>query len=112
MSLTVRLVPSASSWVIEMRGLRNVLDPETPIPPQDVTAEATLLDLSGDPVSGETWPVQMSLVAGSDDLFVAVVDATGLGVETGKQYRARINAQAGTLKRQWVITFRVVDDDD
>ncbi len=55
-----------SSNVLELRGLRNVVDDEYV---NNAIVQATIVDANGDEITGETWPVSLSYVAASDGVY-------------------------------------------
>ena len=70
------------------------------------TVELTVEDDAGSPVSGQTWPVAMGYVAGSNGDYEAVLDA-GAGLEKNKRYFAVITADGGPgLQAKWRSPLR------
>jgi len=74
------------------------------------TVEATVNDASGSPVAGETWPLSMPYVPGSNGDYQATLKDT-LAVATGDELTALVTADAGAgLHHEWIINISVRPD--
>lgn len=77
--------------VIELAGVRNGTTGDY----LDAAAVAvTLTDSAGAEVSGETWPLSMAYVAGSNGRYRATLADT-LSLTAGQRYTATITADGG-----------------
>lgn len=73
----------------------------------DKTVTVTVTDVKGAQVAGETWPLAMAFVAGSNGDYRATLKET-LGFTAGKEYLADIVADGGAgLKARWKFRFKV-----
>lgn len=71
------------------------------------TVAVTVADLKGNQVSGETWPLVMAFVAGSNGDYRATLKES-LGFASGQEYVADITADGGAgLKARWKFRFKV-----
>jgi hypothetical protein len=71
------------------------------------TVTVTVTDLKSVQVTGETWPLAMAFVAGSNGDYRATLKDT-LGFTAGQEYVADIIADGGTgLKARWKFRFKV-----
>ena len=78
----------------------------TDIAINDATVTVTVMDSSGVEVTGETWPLTMDYISGSDGNYQAVLTDT-LPLIARRAYVAEINADAGTGRQgQWQFKFR------
>lgn len=69
----------------------------------DATVTVTLLDMAGSEVSGETWPVSLSYVSGSDGKYRGTLTDT-LSLSANKRYTAKVTADGGAgKKRTWYV---------
>ncbi len=57
-----------NTGLVQINGLKDAL---TKTPVNDAVATVTLKELDGSEVSGETWPVSLSYLAGSDGNYAA-----------------------------------------
>lgn len=91
--------------VIEIPSLANGLSGD---PVNGAVVELTLLDTDGAPIAGETWPITMAYVSGSNGTYQATAGYTM--TLTHKQIiRAQVVADAGAgLHREWVKPFQVI----
>lgn len=68
------------------------------------TVAVTLTDADDTEISGETWPLTMSYVSGSDGNYRATLPDTLTGLTTLDELSATITADAGAgLAAKWVI---------
>jgi hypothetical protein len=77
--------------VIELDELKNVVDG---IYQNSATVIVTLTDADGAEVAGETWPLAMSYVSGSNGTYRANLADT-LTLTNGGRYDATVTADAG-----------------
>lgn len=87
--------------VVELCGLRN---PITGAFLNAATVDITITDSAGVEVTGETWPLTISYVAGSDGIYRATLDKV-LGFIAGQRYTAVINAVEGGLDAKWTLDY-------
>jgi hypothetical protein len=103
---TVWLYVRGSSKIVEVRQLRNVT---TPGFINNATVTLTLLDaLTEVPVLGQTWPVTLSYVTGSDGTYRATL-SYAIDVANRQRLLASYQAESDTLRRVWVQKVLVVD---
>jgi len=77
--------------VIELDGLQNTV---TEAYINDATVTVTITDKDGTEVVGETWPLAMPYVRGSDGTYRANLADT-LTLTNGARYAATVTADAG-----------------
>jgi hypothetical protein len=70
----------------------------------DATVVATVVDEDGVEVGGETWPLSMPYVTGSDGLYRGALDP-GIEFIAGECYIARITATDGGSVGYWEFHF-------
>lgn len=71
------------------------------------TVAVTVTDLKGNQVSGETWPLAMAFVGGSNGDYRATLKEN-LGFTAGQEYVGDITADGGAgLKARWKFRFKV-----
>lgn len=86
--------------VIELIGLKDVTQ-DTFV--NDASVTVTLLDSSGDEVSGQAWPFILVYVSGSDGDYRATLE-DGLVLSFGGTYTAIVIADAGAdLIGKWTV---------
>jgi len=69
----------------------------------DATVTVTLTDRAGNEVSGETWPVTLSYVAGSDGKYRGTL-SDSLSLSANRRYTAKVTADGGAGKaRTWYV---------
>lgn len=91
--------------VLTLSGLQNSVD-DSYI--NNATVTVTLVDSDGNSVSGETWPVTLSYVSGSDGNYRATLADT-ISASADTAYRARVTADGGAgLKGYWEIPVYAV----
>lgn len=66
----------------------------------DATVEVTLKTLSGVNVSGQSWPLTLAYVAGSDGVYRGVLQDT-IDVSVNDALRAHVDVSAGGLTAHW-----------
>lgn len=88
--------------VLLVEGLLNSLDGSYL---NAATVTATVEDTEGVEVTGETWPVAMPYVSGSDGNYRVVLPST-LGLVAGTTYVAKITANEDTADAYWEFRFK------
>jgi len=74
----------------------------------DATVTVTLTDRAGNEVSGETWPVTLNYVAGSDGKYRGTLSDT-LSITAYSQYTAKVIADGGPgSKATWYVPVRAI----
>lgn len=71
------------------------------------TVTVTLKDLDGNSISGESWPLAMSYVSGSDGKYIATV-AAAISVVEGDEVEAHVSAVESGLTYSAEVPCRVV----
>lgn len=76
----------------------------------NATVTVTLLDRAGNEVSGETWPVSLSYVSGSDGKYRGTL-SDSLVLKKGKYYEVKIEIDGGagkalTVKRKLPADYK------
>ena len=93
----------ANDNLLVVDGLKNESD-GTYLNAASVTC--TLVNGSGVPVSGQTWPLAMVYQAGSNGKYIGTLEDT-LSLSEGQTYVAVIDADAGSgLKGHWEIPLK------
>jgi len=87
----------ANSNILEVNGLRNGL---TNAFVNTATVVATLEDIKGDEVTGQTWPVTLDHVTGSDGCYRVVMNS-GLTLIDDDRYKLILNVQGDGLDARW-----------
>jgi len=77
--------------VIELTGLQSAVDETYQ---NSATVTVTITDSAGEEVAGETWPLAMAYVSGSDGDYRANLADT-LTLVDGASYTAAVTADAG-----------------
>ena len=78
----------------------------------DATVNVTVKDLSGVNVSGETWPISMNYVSGSNGNYRCVL-SNNLSFSPGMIYTANISVNAGVNRiANWSYDFRALTRKD
>jgi len=96
---TVHIIYEGNDMVIELRGLKNEVSGAYI---DSATVGVTLKDADGVNVSGESWPLTMNYVTGSNGKYRATLADT-LSLTPRARYTATITADAGAgLKGKWV----------
>jgi len=95
-----------SSNVLEVQKLKNKVT-DTYLDAA-ATVEVTLLDPSGAPVAGSTWPVALAYVAASEGLFRGILPPA-VAVVAGEWYEVQLNITSGSLSSVRRIPLRAVD---
>lgn len=103
----MQVVYLETSELIEVRGL---MDEVTAAYVSNATVLLTFVDSSGAEVSGETWPLTMDYVSGSDGDYQATVSENADFVEGGN-YFARIVATSGGVKMTKRTPVRAIWDE-
>lgn len=89
--------------LLEIDGLKNTA---TDAYINNATVTATLVDEGGTAVVGETWPITLSYVSGSDGKYRGTLKDT-LSLTAGLGYTAQITADGGAdLKGYWEFPLR------
>lgn len=93
----------SNDHLLEVRGLKNIAADEYI---DDATVTVTLVDEEGAEVSGQSWPLTLSHVAGSDGIYRGTLtDSLSLTVDL--EYTAQITASGGSnLAGYWEIPLR------
>lgn len=71
--------------------------------------EVTIKDLDGTELSGQTWPISLSYVSGSNGKYRATLPDT-LAFDSDKEYVAEVDVQAGAGKSAKFILDLVIRD--
>lgn len=71
------------------------------------TVEVTIKDRDGAEVAGQTWPLTLSYVSGSEGDYRGVLDAA-LDVSVNDSIRAHVDVTAGGLAAHWEIQITAV----
>lgn len=96
----VTILYVGNDTVLEVRGLKNEV---TGAFLNAAAVTATLVDAEGDQVTGQSWPVTLAYVTGSDGLYRATL-SYGMGLTSGGRYTAQITANGGSgLRASWSI---------
>lgn len=94
-----------SDNLIEIPELVNGAD-GTAIP--SATVSLTLLDLDDVEISGESWPLTMNYVSGTDATYRATAKYT-LPLSHGDIVKAKVIADAGVgLRREWITPMQCI----
>ncbi|NOY63051.1 MAG: hypothetical protein GXP10_07865 [Gammaproteobacteria bacterium] len=74
----------------------------------DATVTATLVDATGSPVTGQSWPLALPYVAGTNGRYQGILeDALGLAKKSG--YTLKVIAMTGSgLKGYWEKSLRAL----
>ena len=74
----------------------------------DATVTATLADLDGNAVSGQTFPVTLSYVADTDGNYQATLE-DALSLTEGSVYKATISATTSSgLTASWEVAMKAI----
>jgi len=96
---TLHIIYEGNDMVLELRGLQGEVSGDYI---DTATVTVTLTDSAGAEVAGETWPLAMPYVTGSNGKYRATLADT-LTLTVGQKYTATISADAGAgLKAKWV----------
>jgi hypothetical protein len=88
--------------VLQIVGLRDTLTADFI---NDATVVVTVKDADGDAVAGETWPMTMAYVTGSNGDY-SVTLSTDLDIEARVAYFAHIDATVDGNVASWQFRFR------
>jgi hypothetical protein len=66
----------------------------------DATVTVTLKDSDGTNVTGQSWPLTLGYVAGTDGKYQGTLESA-LNLTSREQYYAHIDAVKGTLAAHW-----------
>lgn len=95
---TIQILYLGNNSIVDVTGLRNE---NTGAYVTSATVSVTLLDKSGELVSGGTWPLAMAYVPDSTGTYRATLPSS-LALVEGGRYTARIVADAGQgLRAEW-----------
>lgn len=84
--------------VLEVRGLKNET---TGGFLNAATVTATVVDAEGNQVTGQSWPLTLAYVTGSDGIYRATLAYT-VGLVSGARYTAQFTANSGAgLRASW-----------
>lgn len=98
-----------SDNLLEVIGLQ---DARTSAYLNSATVTVTVVDTSGTPIAGQSWPTTLDYVAGSNGNYVAVLE-DALVVTDRQVVTAQITADGGTnLRRYWEKPLQVLTDQD
>lgn len=87
--------------VVELFELRN---PITGAFLNAATVDITITDSEGVEVTGETWPLTIPYVTGSNGIYRVILDKV-LGFIAGQRYTAVINAAEAGLDAKWTLDY-------
>jgi hypothetical protein len=85
--------------VLEVNGLRNAV---TDAFINNATISATLKDIAGVAIAGQTWPLTLPYVTDSEGCYRALL-ANTLAVSNGKPYTLQITAAGSGLKASYSV---------
>jgi len=94
---TENILLIANSNMLELNGLHNAV---TNTFVNSATVVATLQDSQGVDVVGETWPVTLSYVSGTNGCYRVLLDPS-IVLTDGDRYRLQLTAQGDGLTAQW-----------
>lgn len=95
---TIHILYLGNNSIIDLTGLRNEYSGDYLA---DATVTLTLFDLTGQPVAGSDWPLDMAYVGNSNGIYRATLPYT-LALGEGARYVARIVADGGNgLRAEW-----------
>lgn len=66
------------------------------------SVSAVLVDESGTQVQGQTWPLSLAYVTGSQGRYQGVLEDT-LALQHGQRYIAQVTADAAGLRGYWEV---------
>ena len=93
----------SNDHLLELRGLKNIAADEYI---DDATVTVTLVDEEGVEVAGQSWPLTLSYVPGSDGIYRGTLE-DALDLTENLEYTAKITASGGSnLAGYWEITNR------
>lgn len=92
--MAVQVVYLETSELVELQSLKDEVSDAFV---NAATVALTFLDSSGAEVSGETWPIAMDYVAGSDGNYQATV-SENVDFQEGAMYFAKIVATSGGVQ--------------
>ena len=92
-----------NSLLIELDGLQNAADDSYV---NTATVAASLKDANGDNLVGESWPVSLAYVGGSNGKYQGTV-AAGLTVAKGDIIKLFVTATAAGLAGEWTEDLQV-----
>lgn len=96
----VTVLFTGNDTVVEVKGLKGEV---TGLPMNAATVTATLVDETGTQVTGQSWPVSLSYVTGSDGNYRATLSHL-LAITAGGKYTLNITADGGAgLLASWGI---------
>lgn len=87
----------ANTNVLELNGLRNALSDEFI---NAALVAATLQDISGVDVAGQSWPVTLNYVPGSKGCYQILLSAS-LNLINKKKYKLTLVAQGSGMDARW-----------
>lgn len=91
--------------ILEVRGLQEAISGDYA---NGATVSVTIVDECGTAVSGQSWPIAMSYVSGSNGDYRATIPNT-VQLTAGRTYFAQVSANAGANKIGfWRHKFRPV----
>lgn len=76
----------------------------------DAVVTCTMRDSDGVEISGESWPLSMAYVSGSDGKYRATLD-DGLVVSVGDVVTVQVDAVGDSLTAQWIDTVEAMARD-
>jgi hypothetical protein len=75
----------------------------------DATVTVVVKDSTGNNVSGETWPLSMIYVSGSEGNYRGIL-SNSLSFSSGRNYTAEISVDAGSNRIAfWVFDFFAIE---
>ncbi len=93
----------SNDHLLELRGLKNIA---TDAYIDDATVTAILVDEDDAQVSGQTWPLALSYVAGSDGIYRGTL-TDSLSLTVDRVYTAQITVSGGSnLAAYWEIVLK------
>lgn len=91
--------------LLQIIGLRNAADLAIV---NDATVSVTVKDKAGVALAGESWPVDLAYMAGSDGVYQGIV-SDALQISLNEVYTAEITAIRGGDKGFWKVPVRARD---
>lgn len=95
-----------NDMIIEVNGLKNAISGAYV---NDATVTVTMVDSAGSSVVGETWPLSVGYVGGTDGIYRATLQDS-LTLTVGNLYTAKVTAVGGGYQAYWetplMVTYR------
>lgn len=91
----------SNDTLVRVQGLRNAsLSASGYV--NDATMTATVVDSTGDEVSGQSWPLTLSYVSDSDGNYEGTIQDTA-EITAGSSYTIKVTANKSGLKGYWEL---------